>query len=66
MESDPGAFRPRSDLTDADTAIRGEDSGRPWFRGDEDAACRFLADLAGNGRALEFGIGDGRRIADAG
>lgn len=66
MESDPRTFRPDSDLADADTAIRGEDSGFAWLRGDEDAACDFLATLAGTGRALEFGIGDGRRIARPG
>jgi SAM-dependent methyltransferase len=29
-------------------------------RGDEQAACRFLAEMAGRGRALEFAIGTGR------
>jgi hypothetical protein len=61
MGSDPAAFRPSADLRDADAAIRGdEEAGLYWLRGDEDAACRFLAELAGDGRALEFGIGDGR------
>ncbi len=30
------------------------------LRGDEPAACRFLAEVAGTGRALEFAIGTGR------
>ncbi|MEQ4203827.1 class I SAM-dependent methyltransferase [Actinopolymorpha sp. B17G11] len=30
------------------------------LRGDEQAACRFLAEVAGGGRALEFAIGTGR------
>ena len=61
MESDPAAFRPHANVRDADAAIRGEaGAGLYWLRGDEDAACRFLAELAGDGRALEFGIGDGR------
>lgn len=60
MDSDPRPFRPRVDLDDADAAVRGDDHGRPTPRGDEQAACRFLAEVAGGGRALEFGIGDGR------
>lgn len=59
MEPDGATFRPRTDMDDADAAVRG-DAGASWLRGDEDAACQFLAELAGGGRALEFGIGDGR------
>jgi SAM-dependent methyltransferase len=47
-------------MTDADKAIRREDDGLHALRGDEQAACRFLAEVAGGGRALEFGIGYGR------
>jgi hypothetical protein len=39
-----------------DVASRYDDAPR----GDEDAACRFLAEVAGSGRALEFAIGTGR------
>ena len=61
MESDAPAFRPDVDTEDADAAIRGDaDAGLYWLRGDEEPASRFLAELAGSGRALEFGIGDGR------
>lgn len=60
MESEAGLYRPRADLSDADKAIRGEDHGLHSLRGDEQAACRFLAEIADDGRALEFGIGYGR------
>lgn len=61
MEADPAAVRSDAALRDDDAAVRGdEEAGLYWLRGDEEPACRLLAELAGDGRALEFGIGDGR------
>jgi SAM-dependent methyltransferase len=61
MESDSASSAPRTDGSAAEDATRDEaDAALYWLRGDEGPACRFLAELAGDGRALEFGIGDGR------
>lgn len=58
---EPDSATRHADTKDADAAPRSdEDAGLYWLRGDEEAATRILAELAGDGRALEFGIGDGR------
>ena len=50
-----------SDLWDAETAARYDDTSAFMFAPDVlDPAVRFLADLAGGGRALELAIGTGR------
>jgi SAM-dependent methyltransferase len=50
-----------SDLWDAETAIRYDDSSAHMFAPEVlDPAVDFLARLAGDGRALEFAIGTGR------
>lgn len=50
-----------SDLWDADTAARYDDSSSPMFSAEVlDLTVDFLGGLAGQGRALEFAIGTGR------
>lgn len=50
-----------SDLWDAETAERYDDSSAFMFAPDVlDPAVDFLAELAGDGAALEFAVGTGR------